>query len=152
MCTVLRRQPTRASFPGARLTLIATLIVASALTAASDQEQLGARLFSDARLSADGTISCASCHQPARAFTDGLRVARGIEGREGARNTPSLLDIRLQNAFFWDGRRTTLESQAGDPFVNPNEHGLADHEALVAKVRADTAYETQFTAAFGAGD
>jgi len=133
------------------LTLLAAA-VAVAVASASDLQRLGEKLFFDTRLSGDGTVSCASCHQPDRAFTDGLRVARGVGRREGTRNTPTLLDVGLQKTFFWDGRRATLEGQAGDPFVNPNEHGLANHDALVSRVRADDAYRGPFAAAFGARD
>src|SRR5690349_13949603 len=68
---------------------------------------LGERLFFDRHLSADGQISCASCHQPERAFADGLPVARGIGGKAGTRNTPSLLDAALARTFAWDGRHAT---------------------------------------------
>src|SRR5688500_14420887 len=69
---------------------------------------LGRDLFFDTRLSADGTISCASCHKPEMAFSDGRVVAQGVDARPGTRNTPSLLNVALNTSFFWDGRRTTL--------------------------------------------
>src|SRR5689334_17423498 len=66
---------------------------------------LGRKLFFDTRLSADGTVSCASCHQPEHAFTDTRVVARGIKGRLGTRNTPTLINAAFESAQFWDGRR-----------------------------------------------
>ena len=110
---------------------------------------LGKRLFFDSRLSADGGIRCASCHQPDKAFSDGQRVSQGTGGRTGTRNAPSLLNAAFASSLFWDGRRDTLEKQALDPFVNPNEHGLASLDALVAKVRADKTYRDAFASVFG---
>jgi cytochrome c peroxidase len=78
---------------------------------------LGARLFADQRLSGDGTISCATCHRPDRAFADGLPVARGIGNQSGTRNTPTLLNASLSSRFPWDGRRASLEEQVLDPFT-----------------------------------
>jgi cytochrome c peroxidase len=110
---------------------------------------LGKRLFFDSRLSADGNIGCASCHQPDKAFSDGQRVSRGAGGRVGTRNAPSLLNAAFASSLFWEGRRDTLEEQALDPFVNPNEHGLANLDELVKKVRADKTYRDAFASAFG---
>lgn len=110
--------------------------------------RLGEKLFFDRRLSGDGTISCASCHQPDKAFTDGRVLAEGIGGKRGTRNTPSILDAALSTTQFWDGRRATLEDQVIDPFVNPNEHGLANHASVLSRIREDASYERDFGAAF----
>jgi cytochrome c peroxidase len=113
------------------------------------QAALGKRLFFDARLSADDKIRCASCHKPDKAFSDGLRVSQGIGDRTGTRNAPSLINVVFASSLFWDGRRDTLEAQALDPFINPNEHGFASTDALVKKVRADETYRDAFVSAFG---
>lgn len=105
---------------------------------------LGRRLFFDTRLSADGSISCATCHQPDKAFGDGRTVATGLKGRPGTRNTPSLINASLHATQFWDGRRATLEEQVLDPFINPAEHGLPDHGALISIVQRDKAYRDAF--------
>ena len=118
--------------------------------ALSTQAALGQRLFNDKRLSGDGTISCASCHVPDKAFTDGLRVAKGIGEQLGTRNTPTLLNVNFATSLFWDGRRHTLEDQAQDPFFNPREHGLKDREAIVKAVQADPSYQSAFKQVFGA--
>ena len=110
---------------------------------------LGRALFTDKRLSADGTISCARCHQPERAFTDGLRVARGIREQEGTRNTPSVLNPAYSTTQFWDGRRKSLEEQANDPFVNPLEHGLDSPTRILEVVTTDAEYARQFREVFG---
>jgi cytochrome c peroxidase len=109
---------------------------------------LGKKLFFDTRLSRDGTISCASCHQPDRAFADGSAVAQGVDSKRGTRNTPSLLNVAFNTSLFWDGRRLTLESQALDPFVNLSEHGFASHEQVLEIVRRDSAYVDAFSDAF----
>lgn len=106
-------------------------------------------LFNDRRLSADGTVSCATCHQVELAFTDGLAVAEGVGKQKGTRNTPSILNAVYSTPLFWDGRRATLEEQAGDPFVNPVEHGLGDHNEILRSVRADPSYISGFRKAFG---
>lgn len=111
---------------------------------------LGKRLFHDKRLSANGTISCSSCHIPDKAFTDGLAHAKGIGGQLGTRNTPSLLNVALNTSLFWDGRRSTLEEQAQDPFVNPREHGFKNHDEVLAVVRRDPLYRKAFKSSLDA--
>src|SRR5438876_2862105 len=80
---------------------------------------LGRRLFFDKRLSRDGTLACTSCHDPQRAFTDGRSVARGINGAEGTRSAPALINRGYGRSFFWDGRAASLERQAIEPILNP---------------------------------
>lgn len=114
----------------------------------SNVTALGRRLFFDTRFSGNGLISCASCHQPERAFSDARPVAVGIDGRKGTRNTPTLINAVLHDKQFWDGRRPSLEEQVLDPFVNPAEHGLADHARLLGLLRSDEAYRRAFEEAF----
>lgn len=128
---------------------IAGSLSAAASTSGDFKIELGRKLFFDERLSADGHVSCATCHQPQHAFTDGRAVAVGVFGRTGTRNAPTLLGAALSPTFFWDGRRDTLEAQIGDPFVSANEHGLRDHEALLTIIRQDPAYLETFRRAFG---
>jgi cytochrome c peroxidase len=108
------------------------------------QIELGRRLFFDRRLSADGSISCANCHVPEKAYTDGRPVAQGIAGQTGTRNTISLLNVAYQQTLFWDGRRESLEAQAADPFLNPREHGLATSEQLLEVIGSDAKYARAF--------
>jgi len=112
--------------------------------------ELGQQLFQDPHLSADGTIRCASCHIPDRAYADDRQIARGVEGRLGTRNAPSLAIIGRSDAtsFFWDGRRTTLEQAVLDPFINPVEMGLRDNASLLSKLAADASYRTAFAKGF----
>src|SRR5581483_6425398 len=91
---------------------------------------LGRTLFKDKRLSADGTISCESCHDPSRAFTDGRRKPVGLHGEVGIRNAPTLLNRALGTSQFWDGRAATLEEQALSPIENPIEMGRTMSDVL----------------------
>jgi cytochrome c peroxidase len=111
---------------------------------------LGKRLFSDKRLSVDGSISCAECHLADKAFADGRAVAEGVRKRTGTRNTPTLWNVAYFTSQFWDGRRDTLETQAKDPFVNPVEHGFAGQQAVLNIVRDDADYVAQFKKVFDA--
>jgi cytochrome c peroxidase len=98
--------------------------------------ELGRRLFSDRRLSRDGSIACASCHDPDRAFSDGRAVAVGVFGRTGRRNAPAIINRGYGRAFFWDGRVRTLEEQVLKPIEDPNEMDLTLEEAS-SRVRLD---------------
>lgn len=74
--------------------------------------QLGRKLFFDRRLSGDGSMSCAVCHNPATGYSDGLAISRGYPTTGNRRNTPTLINSGHNTAFFWDGRASTLEEQA----------------------------------------
>ncbi|MBI4472552.1 MAG: cytochrome-c peroxidase [Acidobacteria bacterium] len=89
---------------------------------------LGRKLFFDKRLSRDGALACASCHEPDRAFSDGRAVARGIHGAVGTRNAPALINRGYGRLFFWDGRAESLERQAIEPILNPIELGMTASE------------------------
>ncbi len=111
--------------------------------------ELGKKIFHDRRFSADGTISCATCHQPEKAFTDGLSRARGLDHIEGPRNTPTLINSAYYHGLFLDGRRDSLENQALDPIFNPIEHGLRNPSALLTIINDDNHYQKLFAQSFG---
>lgn len=133
--------------PGAELGLPA-LATTNRSRADETVIRLGRALFSDARLSADGRISCAKCHDPRRAFTDGRQHALGHDEQPGTRNTPSLLNVAFATSLFWDGRASSLESQALLPLLNPLEHGLRSQREISAVIRTDPAYVRDFSVAF----
>jgi cytochrome c peroxidase len=110
---------------------------------------LGQRLFFDRRLSADGTVSCSTCHDPALAFTDRKPTSVGIKGRVGQRNAPTVLNALYNKTQFWDGRVNTLEEQAALPIVNSVEMGHANLDAAVAQIAAVQKYQQAFRAVFG---
>lgn len=115
----------------------------------AEKVELGRELFFDKRLSADGTISCASCHEPERAFTDGKSVAEGISGRRGVRNSPTLLNAMFNTGQFWDGRAESLEAQARLPLINPDEMGTQTDEQIMARLRNAPDYTKKFERVFG---
>lgn len=118
----------------------------------SEKVELGKRLYFDKRLSADGTVSCASCHDPTKGFADGRPVAVGIRNQAGARNSPTVLYAGFSEVQFWDGRAPSLEEQAKQPLINPVEMGQPSHEAVVKAVRSVPDYPPQFQKAFGSPD
>jgi cytochrome c peroxidase len=107
---------------------------------------LGRRLFFDQKLSRDGSLSCAGCHHPNRAFTDGRPVPFGVAGARGTRNVPTLVNRAAGQSFSWDGRAKTLEEQAIQPILEPKELGMtrASAEALIRSAP----YRPQFRAIF----
>ena len=111
---------------------------------------LGRKLFYETKLSADGTVACASCHDPASGFADPRRVSVGVGGKLGTRNAPTILNAAYSPVQFWDGRAKTLEEQAGGPIENPVEMNMP-HDACVAKLGSNSAYVKLFEAAFGPG-
>jgi cytochrome c peroxidase len=108
---------------------------------------LGRRLFFDRRLSRDGSLSCAGCHDPKRALTDGRVVAQGVGGAMGNRNTPIIVNRAWGDGFFFDGRAATLEQLALQPFLNPAELGMSP-ESLLSVIQAR--YKRQFRSTFDA--
>jgi cytochrome c peroxidase len=111
--------------------------------------ELGRKLFFDAQLSADGKVSCASCHDQKLGFSDGKKVAEGVGGRLGARNSPGLLNVIFNPDQFWDGRAGTLEDQAIQPLVNALEMGNASHDEVVDRLKTMAGYRADFQSVFG---
>lgn len=114
--------------------------------------ELGRRLFYEADLSIDGTMSCATCHEQRRGFTDGNRTHPGVRGAPGRRNVMPLANVGYFTAFTWaDPARRSLEDQALVPIAgeHPVEMGMAGHEAAIAeRLQADPCYRQAFAAAF----
>lgn len=111
---------------------------------------LGDKLFHDQRFSSTGQVSCATCHVREKAFTDSpLKVSEGINKLTGTRNAPTVINSAYMQTLFWDGREPDLEGQASQPFVNPVEMGLTDHEPILKVVREDPEYQRMFLQAFG---
>jgi cytochrome c peroxidase len=111
---------------------------------------LGDKLFNDKRFSSTGDVNCATCHDPAKAFTDSpLAKAEGINKLTGTRNSPTVVNSAYFTRLFWDGRSPDLEDQSQHPFVNPVEMGLKDHEPILQVVRTDPEYVAAFQKVFG---
>lgn len=113
-----------------------------------DKAGLGRMLFFDPILSEDRSISCASCHKPELAFADSIAFSKGVHGRLGRRNAPSVMNMSARSSFFWDGRAATLAEQALFPIADSNEMNLPVAEA-VRRLRASSQYRSLFKTVFG---
>lgn len=112
--------------------------------------QVGRQLFHDGRLSRDGSVSCASCHDLRHGGVDGLSHSVGIGGSVGGINAPSVLTAALNFRQFWDGRSPTLEDQAAGPVHNPIEMN-ANWDLVIPRLEGDTDFRRKFVAAFPEG-
>jgi len=142
----------------APLTLTAPLGITSDLARAIPSDnpltaarvELGRQLYFDKRLSKDSSVSCATCHDPARGWTDCAPVSTGVRGQTGGRSAPTIVNRILGKTQFWDGRAATLEEQALGPIGNPIEMGF-DAVAAAERVNSIEGYRLQFERIFGTG-
>lgn len=95
----------------------------------AEKVALGRKLFHDKRLSRDGTVSCATCHEAQHAFADSRPLAIGVRGQKAPRRSPRIINRVYGRSFFWDGRAATLEEQVVGPIQNPVEMDLTLAEA-----------------------
>lgn len=143
------RPPTRKALVDNELrATLASMVLPEPVTPlpGSRQDRLasfGKKIFFDTRLSANGKVSCATCHQPDKFFTDNLPTARGIGTVN--RNTPTILNSGMAHWFFWDGRADSLAAQAIGPLENRNEHGLT-RKSLAAVI--DRHYRDEYAQLF----
>lgn len=109
---------------------------------------LGRRLYYDAGLSVDKTVSCATCHAPGMGFTDDKSVSNGVQNKTGTRSSPTVINSAYSTLQFWDGRAPSLEKQAEGPMANPVEmaHTL---KGVVEHLQADAGYREEFKKAWG---
>jgi cytochrome c peroxidase len=115
----------------------------------ADRIALGRKLYFDTRLSKDGTLACATCHDVSRGFTDYRSVSEGIGDHLGKRSAPTTMNAALMQSQFWDGRAPSLEEQAKLPILNPIEMGHPDAASAMAAVNTDPAYVGLFQKAYG---
>jgi cytochrome c peroxidase len=111
---------------------------------------LGKELYFDKRLSADDTVSCATCHNPALGWSDEGPTSKGIRGQFGGRRAPPVSNAAYSPLQFWDGRAPSLEEQAKGPIQNPIEMGNT-HQAMIQTISKIAGYEEEFKAVFGEG-
>jgi cytochrome c peroxidase len=109
--------------------------------------ELGKALFFDPRLSANGTISCASCHNPSLGWSDGLKTGVGINGSILGRATPTIINVGYNSQFMWDGRKKSLEDQALGPMKTPEEM-KTDMIAVLHMLDTIDGYKNMFGRAF----
>lgn len=110
--------------------------------------QLGGELFFDKDLSGNGTISCASCHDPAKGYSDGRPLSIGFAGKTLPRHSPTLLNAVYNPTQFWDGRASSLEEQARVPITSPFEMNLAGEAQLIRRLGTNAHYLAEFRAIF----
>lgn len=116
----------------------------------AEKVALGKRLYYETRLSGDGKLSCASCHDLyQQAGGDGRRTATGIAGQVGGRNVPTVWNAAFQSVLFWDGRAASLEEQAAGPIMNPIEMGMPTAAEAEKRIAADPSYREEFARVFG---
>src|SRR5215470_2880688 len=114
---------------------------------AEKKRALGEALFHDKRLSIDGSLACASCHERGKGFADGKVQGRGVPGRPLKRHTPTLWNLAWASPVFWDGRARSLEEQVAGPIESPDE--MAQRlAAVVERLAADAAIVGAITQAF----
>ncbi len=115
--------------------------------------ELGNTLYHDPRFSADGKVSCATCHAQEKAFSDHLSVSKGFTDKTGARmgtrNAPTVINAAYYTSQFWDGRVPSLEEQSKFPPINPVEGGLHSWDDLTDMLKNDSYYVQQFNEVFG---
>lgn len=109
---------------------------------------LGRDLFFDPRFSADGTVSCARCHQPALYGTDGLPRSLGVHDKLNSRNAPTVLNAGLQFRAHWRGEREDLEDQATKAFIGEASFGNPSYAVVLDRIKAVAGYAPLFRAAF----
>ena len=114
-----------------------------------DEIELGKMLFFETRLSLDKSLSCASCHDPAKGFADGKALATGFAGKELKRHSPTVLNSAFNKLQFWDGRSPSLEDQALGPISNPDEMNMVDGEVAIERLNQVPLYREMFQKAYG---
>ncbi len=111
--------------------------------------ELGKQLYYDQRISLDATVSCASCHDPAKGWTDNRAMSVGIGNNVGSRNSPTVLNTVYGKSMFWDGRAPSLEGQAQGPIQNKIEMGDQSYRQIIERLRTIPGYRDQFRKVFG---
>ena len=133
-----------------RLGPLPPVIVPPGNPQSSAKIHLGKELYFDARLSADGTVSCATCHNPALGWSDEGPTSKGIHGQLGGRRAPPVSNAAYAPLQFWDGRSPSLEDQAKGPIQNPIEMGNT-HQAMIQTIDRISGYIEEFREVFGEG-
>ena len=110
--------------------------------------ELGRMLYFDKRLSKDGTVACATCHDPTLGWAERTPTSTGINDQVGGRNSPTVINAAYAPTQFWDGRAATLEEQALGPIENPIEMGHT-LDAMIADLSQIDGYQAQFQEVFG---
>ncbi|MBE3076009.1 MAG: cytochrome-c peroxidase [Actinobacteria bacterium] len=133
-----------------RLGPLPAVVVPPGNPPSSAKIHLGKQLYFDTRLSSDGTVACATCHDPLRGWTDAGPTSKGIRGQMGGRRSPPVSNAAYSPLQFWDGRAASLEEQAKGPIQNPVEMGNT-HEVMIRTLDTIPGYVEAFRRVFGEG-
>jgi cytochrome c peroxidase len=145
---LIKDEPLVVTVPAGLEAIAAFVPAANPLT--KGKVELGRQLYFDPRVSLDGTVSCATCHNPEKGWTDGpLPTSIGIGGQLGGRNAPTVLNTVYGRSMFWDGRAPSLEGQAQGPIQNPIEMGKQSYKEIIERLRTISGYTEQFQKVFG---
>jgi cytochrome c peroxidase len=146
---LIKDEPMEVTVPAGLQPLIPKVTVPAGNPITKGKYELGRQLYFDPRVSIDGTVSCATCHNPERGWTDNMPVSTGVDGLTGGRSSPSVFNTAYGKTMFWDGRSPTLEGQAQGPIQNPIEMGKQTYPQIVERLRGIPGYKDQFEKVFG---
>jgi cytochrome c peroxidase len=145
--SLIQDEPLNPEVPAGLQPLLAFVPPSNPLT--RGKVELGKQLYFDPRVSLNGTVSCATCHNPTKGWTDQLKTSVGIDGQVGARNAPTVLNTAYGKTMFWDGRAPSLEGQSQGPPQNPIEMGKQSYQQIIERLRSISGYREQFQKVFG---
>jgi cytochrome c peroxidase len=146
---LIKDEPLKVEIPAGLQPLVTNVNVPAANPVTQGKYELGRQLYFDPRVSLDGTVSCATCHNPAEGWTAKFPTAVGINGQVGGRNSPTVINTVYGKTMFWDGRAPSLEGQAQGPIQNPIEMGKQSYEEIIKRLRTISGYREQFEKVFG---
>jgi cytochrome c peroxidase len=147
--SLIKDEPLTVNVPRGLQPLTPNVYVPAANPLTKGRVELGRQLYFDPRVSLDGTVSCATCHNPEKGWTDHMSVSIGIKGQTGDRSAPSVLNAAYGKTMFWDGRAPSLEGQSQGPVQNPIEMGKQNYKEIVERLRTISGYREQFQRVFG---
>ena len=144
---VIKDEPATVTIPTGLTPIAGSVPLSNPMT--KKKIELGKQLYFDARISKDSTVSCATCHNPEKGWTDQLTTSTGINGQKGGRNAPTVLNTVYGRTMFWDGRAPSLEAQSQGPPQNKIEMGDQSYKEIIERLRTVKGYRDQFQEVFG---
>jgi len=147
--SLIQDEPLKVTVPKGLPPLTPKAVVPACNPLTKGKYELGRQLYFDPRLSGNGEVSCATCHNPDKGWSDGGKVSTGIHGQTGNRSAPTVFNTAYGKSMFWDGRSPSLEGQAQGPIINPIEMGMPKHKNVVLRIREVPGYNEQFKKVFG---
>lgn len=144
---LIKDEPLKVTVPVGLGSILASIPPSNPIT--KGKYELGRQLFFDPRVSLDGTVSCATCHNPETGWTATVPTAIGILGQQGGRNAPTVFNTVYGRTMFWDGRAPSLEAQSQGPPQNPIEMGKQSYQEIIERLAKIPGYVDQFKSVFG---